>query len=257
MSSALNPIRFVLFDALHTLLTPRLPVYVQYSQSFEPYLGTLDPVALKRAFKLALKQVQAEKPAYSHQHGSEGWWGEVIRRTAVGAGADPAAVDRSLAEIVRRLLLRFSSREGYKLFDDALPALQHLRAVDIRTGIVSNSDARMHQALTSLGATPYLSPILLSETEGIEKPARDIFLRACERASVPPSQAVHVGDELDADYNGARAAGLSALLLRRLGPAGEGETKEDDEDLRGVEVVSGLGEVVEWVERRNAAAQGR
>ena len=44
-------IRLVTFDALHTIITPRLPIYVQYSQTFEPYLGVLDPDALKRSFK--------------------------------------------------------------------------------------------------------------------------------------------------------------------------------------------------------------
>lgn len=34
---------------------------------------------------------------------------------------DVEAVDRSLGEIVPRLLKRFASREGYKLFDDTLP----------------------------------------------------------------------------------------------------------------------------------------
>lgn len=45
-------IRLVLFDAFSTLLVPRLPVYVQYAQTFEPYLGALDPDALKRSFKI-------------------------------------------------------------------------------------------------------------------------------------------------------------------------------------------------------------
>ncbi len=44
-------IRLVTFDALHTLVTPRLPIYVQYAQTFEPYLGAMDPVVLKRSFK--------------------------------------------------------------------------------------------------------------------------------------------------------------------------------------------------------------
>lgn len=34
----------------------------------------------------ALKEVQKEKPAF--QDGAQGWWKEVIRRTAIGAGAD-------------------------------------------------------------------------------------------------------------------------------------------------------------------------
>lgn len=38
-------------------------------------------------WRTALKQVQTEKPAY--ESGAEGWWGEVIKRTAIGAGADP------------------------------------------------------------------------------------------------------------------------------------------------------------------------
>jgi hypothetical protein len=89
----------------------------------------------------ALKQLQAEKPAYHGHNGAQGWWEEVIRQTAIGAGADPqgsykyltfyshlkststssSAVNSSLQEIVPRLMARFSSREGYKLFDDSLP----------------------------------------------------------------------------------------------------------------------------------------
>ena len=38
----------------------------------------------------ALKELQNKKPAYSHAEGARGWWGEVIRQTAVGAGADPS-----------------------------------------------------------------------------------------------------------------------------------------------------------------------
>ena len=45
-------IRLVLFDAFSTLLVPRLPVYVQYSQTFEPYLGVLEPEKLRSSFKI-------------------------------------------------------------------------------------------------------------------------------------------------------------------------------------------------------------
>lgn len=50
-------------------------------------------------------------------------WGRSVRMPTswlyVVCGLE--AVDRSLGEIVPRLLKRFSSREGYKLFDDTLP----------------------------------------------------------------------------------------------------------------------------------------
>ena len=41
------------------------------------------------------------------------------------------AVDRSLGEIVPRLLNRFSSREGYKLYDDTLPTCECLLTFDV------------------------------------------------------------------------------------------------------------------------------
>jgi hypothetical protein len=48
----MSPIRLVTFDALHTLITPRKPIYVQYSEVFTPYLGALDPDALSKSFKV-------------------------------------------------------------------------------------------------------------------------------------------------------------------------------------------------------------
>ena len=103
----LMTIRLVLFDAFNTLVTPRAPIFIQYASVFEPHLGKLNPDAIKSSFKIgeildgpfmktiqffmymkkALKQVQIERPAYAN--GAPEWWGEVIRRTARGAGADP------------------------------------------------------------------------------------------------------------------------------------------------------------------------
>ena len=96
-------LRLVTFDALHTIITPRLPIHVQYSQTFSPYLGNLNPDSIKRSFKVgtsktclldhidyllltALKDVQEENPLFSV--GAQTWWREVIWRTALGAGAD-------------------------------------------------------------------------------------------------------------------------------------------------------------------------
>jgi hypothetical protein len=42
----------------------------------------------------ALKTLLDKKPVYSHAEGVNGWWGEVIRQTAVGAGADPSGTHR-------------------------------------------------------------------------------------------------------------------------------------------------------------------
>jgi len=116
-------IRLVLFDALFTLVAPRKPISIQYAEAFQPFFGTLDERRIKSAFKLALKQLETERPAYEQGH--ETWWADVIRRTAVGAGAPAGAVEPALPTLVPGLLSRFSSREGYKLYDDAIPTLKN------------------------------------------------------------------------------------------------------------------------------------
>ncbi len=47
-------IRLVTFDVLHTIITPRLPIHVQYSEVFAPFLGHLDPNSIKRSFKVGV-----------------------------------------------------------------------------------------------------------------------------------------------------------------------------------------------------------
>jgi hypothetical protein len=44
---------------------------------------------------------------------------------------------------------------------------------------------------------------------------------------------------------------MHALLVRRPGTEGEGERKEDGEDLTGVETINGLRRIIAWVKARN------
>ncbi|KAI0305560.1 HAD hydrolase subfamily IA REG-2-like protein [Multifurca ochricompacta] len=247
-------IRLVTFDALHTLIAPRKPIHVQYSEVFSSYLGALPPDAVSRSFKLALKQLQVEKPLYSA--GATGWWSEVIFRTAMGAGADARAVEKHIDTIVPVLMKRFSSREGYRLFDDTLETLRKLQEMGVQTGLITNSDARIAAVLEDLGIWEYLSPVLISETERVEKPSLSIFLAACARGRALPSETLHVGDDFRDDYIGADNAGLHALLLRRTGSKGGGEQKGiekmDPGAIKSLNIVNELYDVVAWIERRNA-----
>lgn len=196
-------IRLVTFDALHTLVTPRLPIYVQYSQIFAPYFGVLEPGLLRQSFEVALTQVQKKNPAYQGDSGADGWWSEVIKRTAIGAGANPQAVDSSLPQIVPSLMERFSSRQGYKLFHDSLPVLRRLRQMNIRTALISNTDTRMLSVLKDLEIAPYLDSVILSEAVEIEKPDAKIFQLALvssmktELVPMEMQDGVHIGDELE------------------------------------------------------------
>ena len=93
------------------------------------------------------------------------------------------------------------------------PTLQALRAKGYRLVVVSNCNGTLHSAFERLGLTTLFDVIVDSAREGIEKPDPRLFELALRRAGATADRAVHVGDMYHIDVVGARAAGLSALLV--------------------------------------------
>jgi len=101
------------------------------------------------------------------------------------------------------------------LFPDAAQTLSALRASGLRLGLITNGSVRMQSTkLAYLALSPLFDTILISDAEGISKPKRQIFDRALERLNVNPAHAVFVGDHLEVDVAGARAAGMRAIWRR-------------------------------------------
>ncbi|KAJ6593997.1 hypothetical protein B0H19DRAFT_44975 [Mycena capillaripes] len=126
-----------------------------------------------------------------------------------------------------------SSKEGYKPFDDSLAVLHTL-----------------HNDLHLKTAVAYLSPMVLSEIEGVEKPSPEIFQLLLQRINaeiekpITPPECVHVGDELECDYNGAKSAGMHALLLERVGAENR---RDPGVVMQQGQVVKDMYEVLQWV----------
>ncbi|KAF7296127.1 Haloacid dehalogenase-like hydrolase domain-containing 3 [Mycena kentingensis (nom. inval.)] len=239
-------LRLVSFDLLHTLILPRHPIHVAYARAFEPFLGPLDPQAIKAAFGPSLRKLQTEKPLYGGD--TTQWWAQVIRETALGAGANAQELDASLERIVSRLMKTFSSGEGYTAREHSMDVLHTLHhELGLRTTVVSNADARMFSVLEDLGFPTTLAPVILSEVAGVEKPSREIFRLMLERVnaeageSIQPNECLHVGDELECDYEGARNAGMDALLLHR-----------PDEQTSVGEGVRNMKDLLDWVRERQS-----
>jgi FMN phosphatase YigB (HAD superfamily) len=121
-----------------------------------------------------------------------------------------------------------------------------LRKRNVYVGVITNADGRMREVLRDLEFPGELFEVdsagkdlvVISEEEGVEKPDERIFEIGLERVNgrygvgeVKAEESVHVGDELESDYLGAVRAGWRGLLVGRE--------------------VSGLGEVVEYVDRNS------
>ena len=134
-----------------------------------------------------------------------------LRQRAAAVLADAAGLPREGAVEALMDSLRFEA------FADAAPALEQLRARGMRLVVVSNWDWSLTDVLGGAGLLPLLDGVISSAEVGASKPDRAIFDAALEAAGCSAAEAVHVGDSVEHDIAGARAAGIRPLLLSREG----------------------------------------
>jgi putative hydrolase of the HAD superfamily len=198
-------------------------------------LVTLDPPAprlraeLAAALGVSVTEAQARHAlateiAFYRAHMQEGrdpdtlaaLRGQCARVLAQALPPDPRLTGASTSALTDVLLaaLHFSA------FPDAAGALRQARAAGQAVIVVSNWDVSLPEVLDRVGLGPLLDAVLTSAGEGAPKPSAVIFRRALARAGCAPGDALHVGDSLEEDVVGARAAGIPAVLLRRDGSPG-------------------------------------
>jgi len=151
-------------------------------------------------------------------------------------GADPAALDE-LRDRCARILLDTLNLPGlaqaearramlaalsFEPYPEVPEVLRELRARGRTLLVVSNWDCSLPHWLAGAGLLELLDGVVSSAAAGAAKPDPAIFARALEEAGARPADALHVGDSLDKDVAGARAAGINALLVCRDGDPPEG-----------------------------------
>jgi HAD superfamily hydrolase (TIGR01662 family) len=201
-------IRAVLFDVDFTLARPGPELMPEgYVRCAAAHGLALDPERYERARAAAFLDLQRH-PELDHD---EEVWIAFTERIVRGMGGDAPAARRVAVE----LTARWQQHANFELYEDTLPILQGLRARGIRLGLVSNSarDVRefaVHHALE-------IDAGISSFHHGKTKPHASIFRAVLELLEVDPQEALMVGDSVDDDVEGARAIGMHAVLLDRLG----------------------------------------
>jgi putative hydrolase of the HAD superfamily len=112
-------------------------------------------------------------------------------------------------------LLFGEGSEVFTLYEDTLPCLVRLQTAGYRMAVVSNWDNSLHRTLRMFNLTGYFEQVLASLEEGVEKPHPGLFKIALERTGVRAEDTLHVGDNPLDDWQGARNAGMRALVIDR------------------------------------------
>jgi putative hydrolase of the HAD superfamily len=146
-------------------------------------------------------------------------------------------------------------RAAWRLHDDALELLDRLEQAGVRFGALSNSSRALSiDKLAQLGLAERL-PLLVSPDDlGFGKPDPRVFALACQRLGAEPARTAYVGDELDVDAQGARAAGLVGIWLDRpVQPPARASGPITSTD--GVLVAHGLGDLSSLLDLGGSSAR--
>jgi len=85
-------------------------------------------------------------------------------------------------------------------------------------GVVTNElRSDVDEILPKVGLQDFFDVVVVIDTLRKMKPDVDVFRYALEKLKIKSSEAVFVGDEIEADYKGAKKAGLTVHLIDRDG----------------------------------------
>ncbi len=201
--------RAVFFDAVGTLLFPDPPAPAMYADVARRYGLALTPAEVRDRFIAAYRAEEAADVAtqwVTSEERERRRWHRIVVETLAGV-SDPEAC-------YEYLFSHFAKPEAWMLAPDAAVVFAALQARGLTLGLGSNYDDRLWSVLAGF---PELDPlrdrVLISSAVGMRKPGAGFFRAVAEAAGCAPSEVLFVGDDLDNDYEGATAAGMSAVLL--------------------------------------------
>ncbi|VAW16894.1 Haloacid dehalogenase, type II [hydrothermal vent metagenome] len=198
-------IRACVFDAYGTLFDIHAPV----AEVAGRIGGSADALSrLWRQKQLEYTWLRALMPAHVD------FWqvtGDALDFALETHGIDDPSLRRDLMELYLTL----------SAYDDAVPALEALKAGGLATGILSNgTPAMLKAAVGSAGLAPHLDAVLSVEDAGIFKPSPKVYQLVPEQMKVSPDEVCFVSTN---GWDAAAAAhfGFQVVWLNRFGVARE------------------------------------
>jgi len=216
-----TPIQVIFFDAAETLfhINGSLgEIYLTHAvrHGFQQTAESRSAIsqAFQRAFRDAPPPVFAATDPKELKQCERMWWFDLVHNVFYRVG-----MFERFDEFFEEVFQVFEDPRSWVLFPETLPVLTQLRQRGFELGIVSNFDSRVFPVMRGLGIEEFFDTVTIASMARAAKPAPKIFEIALEKHAVDPAEAMHVGDSLRDDAEGATKAGLTGVLLDRHGKA--------------------------------------
>jgi len=204
-ATAIKGIRACVFDAYGTLFDIHAPV-AKVAARIGPSADALS--RLWRQKQLEYTWLRALMPAHAD------FWqitGDALDFALETHGIDDAPLRRDLMDLYLKL----------EAYDDAVPALQKLKANGLATGILSNGNpAMLDAAVRSAGLDIHLDNIISVEDAGIFKPSPRVYQLVPDTFGFTPTEVCFISTN---GWDAAAAAhfGFQVVWMNRFGVAAE------------------------------------
>ena len=140
----------------------------------------------------------------------------------------------------------------FHVYSDVRETLLRLRKMGLKLGIITGGfEEDIEMILPEMGLDELFDVKVGVNTTGKRKPNPKTFRYALKQLKLKPSEAVFVGDNLKADYEGADKVGMIPVLIkRRSSPTQRLFTdtcSEISSEIRTIEALDGIFEVLKTV----------
>ncbi|MEP6888806.1 MAG: HAD-IA family hydrolase [Nitrospirales bacterium] len=215
----MSRIQVVFFDAAGTLFHVKgsvAEIYLRHAEKYGVKSSAVMLAAVSAAFKRAFQE--APPPAFAVSNPSDIkrcerlWWFDIVHNVFYRVG-----MFEGFDEYFDEVFHAFEGTTYWNLYPETLSVLKRLKEQGVELGVISNFDSRLFTVLRGLGLTELFDTVTISTLSQVAKPSSRIFQLALEKHAVDPGEAMHVGDSVRDDLEGARRAGLHAALVDRDG----------------------------------------
>lgn len=124
--------------------------------------------------------------------------------------------ERRLRQLAEALTDEYNYHTSWQLYPDVLPTLEALRTSGRYTiSAISDWGLSLGPILQRLQLNTYFEHLLVSALIGHAKPSSTLYETALKRSNSIADYSLHIGDSYTLDVLGARAVGMTPVLLDR------------------------------------------
>lgn len=156
---------------------------------------------------------------------------EIEIQTSLGKLLDRLGIDASQQPAMTDLVKKSFALEvnSWILFPGVRQMLEQVRELGLKVGLLSNarSDWAVREIVGQLDLTKYFDAILTSAAVGFRKPRPEPFQQMLQLLRLEGSEAVMIGNSMEADVVGARRFGMRTVHVMFGDSTDEGKADPD------------------------------